>query len=381
MLNKEILYSLDDVAIIPADTSDVDHRSNCNPYKYFGDGKYLPIFTAPMFNVVNKDTLDLYEKNNIIPILPRVKEEEISILERVKLSKRYWCAFGLDEFITNFAIGKTTGIHYVLVDIANGNMNKLIRGIKTAKAENPELVIMAGNVANPKTYVALAYAGADYVRVSVGSGSVCTTASNLGIFYGMASLIQECFNKKLAKKLTTKIVADGGIKGSRYIIKALALGADYVIFHGARTLVIEEADYAERFYLLNERAKQFGVQIAHENVVHYVGEQPGFLTRLRDHLGGDFRMVLDLKQAKRAGADPFAFLQRLGENIVHIHVSDSTAAKDCLPPGEGTFDFVRLKETLVRLGYDRTLMIELYHDNFTGDAQLTNALHFLQNLF
>lgn len=232
MLNKEILYSLDDVAIIPADTSDVDHRSNCNPYKYFGEGKYLPIFTAPMFNVVNKDTLDLYEKNNIIPILPRVKEEEISTLERVKLSKKYWCAFGLDEFITNFAIGKTTGTHYVLVDIANGNMNKLIRGIKTAKAENPELVIMAGNVANPKTYVALAYAGADYVRVSVGSGSVCTTASNLGIFYGMASLIQECFNKKLAKKLTTKIVADGGIKGSRYIIKALALGADYVMCGG-----------------------------------------------------------------------------------------------------------------------------------------------------
>lgn len=162
---------------------------------------------------------------------------------------------------------------------------------------------------------------------------------------------------------------------------AAALGADYVIFHGARTLVIEEADYAERFYLLNERAKQFGVQIAHENVVHYVGEQPDFLTRLRDHLGGDFRMVLDLKQAKRAGADPFDFLQSLGENIVHIHVSDSTAAKDCLPPGEGTFDFVRLKETLVRLGYDRTLMIELYRDNFAADVQLTNALHFLQNLF
>lgn len=239
MLNKEILYSLDDVAIIPADTSDVDHRSNCNPYKCFGEGKYLPIFTAPMFNVVNKDTLDLYEKNNIIPILPRVKEEEISILERVELSKRYWCAFGLDEFITNFAIGKTTGTHYVLVDIANGNMNKLIRGIKTAKEENPELVIMAGNVANPKTYVALAYAGADYVRVSVGSGSVCTTASNLGIFYGMASLIQECFNKKLSKKLTTKIVADGGIKGSRYIIKALALGADYVMCGGLFNKALE----------------------------------------------------------------------------------------------------------------------------------------------
>ena len=239
MLRKEVLYSLDDVAITPADTSDIDHRSECNPYKEFNGKKFLPIFTAPMFNVVNKDTLSLYEDNNIIPILPRVNEEEMSILERVKLSERYWCAFGLDEFINNFSIGKTVGVHYVLVDIANGNMNKLIRSIKAAKVENPDLVIMAGNVANPKTYVALAYAGADYVRVSVGTGSVCTTASNLGIFYGAASLIQECFIKKLSKKLNAKIVADGGIKGSRYIIKALALGADYVMCGGLCNKALE----------------------------------------------------------------------------------------------------------------------------------------------
>lgn len=239
MLREEVLYSLDDVAIIPADTSDIDHRSECNPYKEFNGKKYLPIFTAPMFNVVDKNTLSMYEDNNIIPILPRVKEEVIPVLERVKMSERYWCAFGLDEFINNFAIGKTTGPHYVLVDIANGNMNKLVRAIKAAKVENPDIVIMAGNVANPKTYVALSYAGADYVRVSVGTGSVCTTASNLGIFYGAASLIHECFMKKLSKKLTTKIVADGGIKGSRYIIKALALGADYVMCGGLFNKTLE----------------------------------------------------------------------------------------------------------------------------------------------
>jgi hypothetical protein len=232
MFHNEVLYSLDDVAIVPSDTSDVDHRANCNPYKVLNEKKYLPIFTAPMFNVVGPESMKVFDENRIIPILPRVDKKVMSVLSRVELSKKYWCAFGLDEFISNFSFGKTVGVHYVLVDIANGNMNKLIRGIRTAKENNPELVIMAGNVANPKTYVALAYAGADYVRVSVGSGSVCTTASNLGIFYGMASLISECYNRKHSKKLTTKIVADGGIKGSRYILKALALGADFVMCGG-----------------------------------------------------------------------------------------------------------------------------------------------------
>ena len=162
---------------------------------------------------------------------------------------------------------------------------------------------------------------------------------------------------------------------------AAALGASYTVFHGAKTRLIEDAEYAERFFRLDERAKQFGVRAAHENVVHYVGETPAFMEMLRDRLDGDFCMVLDLKQAKRADADPFEFLTRLGPQIVHLHVSDSTRTQDCLPPGEGTFDFHRLKATLDALGYDATLMIELYRRNFQSDAQLTQAQRFLEGIW
>ncbi|MBQ5969819.1 MAG: sugar phosphate isomerase/epimerase [Clostridia bacterium] len=162
---------------------------------------------------------------------------------------------------------------------------------------------------------------------------------------------------------------------------AAALGASYAVFHGAKTQLIDEADYAERFFRLDERAKQFGVRAAHENVVHYVGETPAFMERLNTLLGGDLCMVLDLKQAKRAQEDPFTFLARLGPQIVHLHVSDSTDTQDCLPPGEGAFDFRRLKATLDSLGYDGALMIELYRRNFQSDGQLTRAQKFLEAIW
>ena len=98
---------------------------------------------------------------------------------------------------------------------------------------------MAGNVANPETYFVYAKAGIDYIRLSIGSGSQCTTA-NTGIFYPMASLITntnhqrqrvidaiDCGNTEY--KSVPMIVADGGFNTHSDIIKALALGADYVM--------------------------------------------------------------------------------------------------------------------------------------------------------
>ena len=158
-----------------------------------------------------------------------------------------------------------------------------------------------------------------------------------------------------------------------------ALGASLFVLHGARHLHIEKERYAERLFRLNETAKPFGLRVAHENVVHYVGESPGFMAFLQKHLGDDFQMVLDLKQARRAGEDPFAFIDRVGKSIVHVHISDGDDLHDCLPPGTGTFDFSRLFSALDSIGYNGAYMIELYRRNFDDSAALSAALTHLQS--
>jgi hypothetical protein len=69
----------------------------------------------------------------------------------------------------------------ILVDIANGHMKSLEDSIKAAKEEFPEMIIMAGNVANPKTYKRLSLAGADFIRIGIGNGSGCLTTQQTAI--------------------------------------------------------------------------------------------------------------------------------------------------------------------------------------------------------
>lgn len=230
MIVKDIKYTYNDVAIMPSATSNISHRSECDVFYY---DKMLPLFTAPMDTVVGCDNVSLFKKNNINPILPRTIPVEI----RLENCKTTWAAFSLSEFESYFCDNLLTNFnykqkHYVLVDIANGHMRKLHGLVSRAKYNHRDnIVIMAGNVANPLGYKALCEAGADYVRVGIGAGHGCLTTSNTGVHYPMISLINDCLEeqKRIPKNMRAKIIADGGIRGYSDIIKALAAGADYVM--------------------------------------------------------------------------------------------------------------------------------------------------------
>jgi len=224
MIVNKTLYSLKDIAIMPAVLSEIEHRSECNPYY---DGNKLPIFTAPMPCVVNKDTFSKYEQHGINAILPRTED----IKFRLEECKGKWCAFSLSEFEKYFITEKfKSETIYALIDIANGNMMKLYNiSSEAKKMYGDSLKLMVGNIANPKTFEKFCEIGVDYVRCSVGSGAACNTATYLGLLYPLASLIDECYQIKKDRGYKTKIVADGGISSFRRMFKSLALGADYVM--------------------------------------------------------------------------------------------------------------------------------------------------------
>lgn len=242
-------YSLNDISIVPASISIINSRSECCP---FYENGMLPLFTAPMSSVVDLNNYKLFKQNKINPIIPRT----ISFDERIKLSNNTWCAFSLDEFIMITNSYKKTEKLYLLIDIANGNMIKLHDSIRKAKELHGDtFIIMAGNIANPETYSLLSDAGADYVRLSVGTGSVCATASKSGIFFPMASLIKESFELSLHLDNPAKIIADGGIKNTDDIVKCLALGADYVMCGNIFNKMLESA--GKTFFENGEIYNQF----------------------------------------------------------------------------------------------------------------------------
>ena len=184
-----------------------------------------------MDTVISMENSEIFNSHNIYSIIPRKTEYDLS-----DISKNYkcWFSYGLDDFrkifIENRADIKIGENAYALIDIANGHMS-IVKDLvdEAKKIYGRSLVIMVGNCANPLTYLSLAQAGADYVRMGIGNGAGCLTTVQTGIGYPMASLIYEASNIQKERNLPTKIVADGGFKKYSDVIKALALGADYVM--------------------------------------------------------------------------------------------------------------------------------------------------------
>lgn len=228
------LYDIEDFTIIPAVQSYIHSRSECNPYYNIEGKQYLPIFVSPMECVINKHNFDIYDKNKVIPILPRT--ETFSLRCDYAFNNK-WAAFSLSEFQKVFCeyskTFKPCNNIKALIDQANGHMSELPDIIKTAKEKAKEnkynLEIMVGNIANPDTYKIVAEAGADYARMAIGSGNCCITGSNTAQGYPMGSLILNTKEIKDAYNLKCAIVADGGISNYKRAITAYALGADYVM--------------------------------------------------------------------------------------------------------------------------------------------------------
>ena len=222
--NKTFMkVDFDDLLIQPVVTTNIKSRTEINPFDKNG---MLPLITAPMDTVVDEENANLFYDSKINVCLPRGEK---------RVNNLMFQSYSLEQFKSEF-YEKSNSVNdletpiYVLIDTANGHIEELVDVVKFSKEfYGDKMTLMVGNVANPETYKNLSEAGADYIRVGIGNGGGCLTTQQLGIGYPMASLIQECYHVSLGLDNPAKIVADGGMQKYSDIIKAIALGADYVM--------------------------------------------------------------------------------------------------------------------------------------------------------
>jgi IMP dehydrogenase len=122
------------------------------------------------------------------------------------------------------------GVDLVIVDTAHGHSQGVLEMIKKLRRRFPDLEIVAGNVGTAEAARDIVRAGADAVKVGVGPGSICTTRVVAGIGVPQITAIMECARVTSAAKLP--LIADGGIKQTGDIAKAIAAGADAVMIGG-----------------------------------------------------------------------------------------------------------------------------------------------------
>lgn len=130
------------------------------------------------------------------------------------------------------------GVDLLVIDTAHGHSENVAASVRAVRKAHPEVEIMAGNVATADATKALIDAGVDAVKVGIGPGSICTTRVVAGVGVPQITAIDNC--AKAALDSATPIVADGGVKYSGDLVKAIAAGANVVMI-GSLLAGTEEA--------------------------------------------------------------------------------------------------------------------------------------------
>jgi len=238
-IETELKYDFDDVLIRPKRSTltsrrEVDlHRS----YKFKHGGTYfgIPIMAANMDGVgtveVSRELSEIglftcfkksLDKKTLVTELTTEREHNVAVTigkKDLDLNKLI--------FLKEALLTKGYTLKFLCVDVANGYSQSFVDFIKKVREFLPNTNIIAGNVVTGEMVEELLLAGADIIKVGIGSGSVCTTRIKTGVGYPQFSCIAECADA--AHGLDGHIVADGGCTSPGDVAKAFGAGADFVM--------------------------------------------------------------------------------------------------------------------------------------------------------
>ena len=239
------------------------------------DLRFLPDYNLPIAEVMTKDNLLTTKEGTTLEeakaILCRAKVEKLPIVDDnyvlkglitikdIEKASRYpnSAKDAQGRLICGAAIGVTAdvldrasaliaaGVDYLVLDSAHGHSKNILTCLDKVKSAYPDAQVIAGNIATAEAARDLISAGADAIKVGIGPGSICTTRVVAGIGVPQISAIMEAYS--VAAEAGIPVIADGGIKYSGDLTKAIAAGANVVMI-GSLLAGCEESPGTEEIY-------------------------------------------------------------------------------------------------------------------------------------
>jgi IMP dehydrogenase len=227
--------SYGDVLLVPQ-RSPVDSRDDVDLSTRLTDGLELPtpLLSAPMDTVTGAETAVALGRAGGLGVVHRfqtVPEQAAAVREASDAGVPVGAAVGVDEDAGARAGALLeAGAALLVVDVAHGHLERCLDAVADLRAAFPDADLAAGNVVTPAGVADLAAAGADCVKVGVGPGSHCTTRRVTGAGVPQLTAVSDCAGA--AREHGVSLVADGGVRASGDVVKALVAGADAVMLGG-----------------------------------------------------------------------------------------------------------------------------------------------------
>jgi IMP dehydrogenase len=193
----------------------------------------LPFVSANMDTVTEHEMAIAMDQQGGVGILHRFMSisDQVSQAEKIKESgaRVIAASIGVNQDFKDRAKALVdSGVNVITIDIAHGHSVSMLETLKWLKDTYPQVEVIAGNIASQEAARDLIEAGADAIKVGIGPGSMCTTRIITGC--GVPQLTAVALCAEVATEMGVPLIADGGIKTSGDVVKALAAGADTVMF-------------------------------------------------------------------------------------------------------------------------------------------------------
>jgi len=269
-IETELKYDFDDVLIRPKRSTLTSRKevdlTRTFRFKYGGSYHGIPIMAANMDGV---GTLEVGRTLSELDLFTCYKKDidEKELIEELKDNhgKHVAVTVGRNEndYERLSRINKQAPVRNICIDVANGYTQALVDFVKVVRRTFPQRTIIAGNVVTGEMVEELLLAGADIIKVGIGSGSVCTTRLKTGVGYPQFSCIAECADA--AHGLDGHIIADGGCTTPGDVAKAFGAGADFVMLGsmlagstegGGEKITIDDKEYVEFYGMSSKKANE-----------------------------------------------------------------------------------------------------------------------------